>query len=88
MKVADVVRRHPVGAYLGLAFAISWGGSLLIGGPIALRGAALAAGDLWRMGGVVLAGPLLAGLAMSALADGRAGLRDMWARMRRWRVGA
>jgi uncharacterized protein len=34
-----------------------------------------------------LAGPALAGVVVTALADGREGLRDLGARVIRWRVG-
>ncbi len=37
--------------------------------------------------GAMLLGPALAGLGHIALLDGRAGLRDIWERQRRWRVG-
>jgi uncharacterized protein len=37
---------------------------------------------------VALAGPCLAGILMTVLTDGRAGLRELLARWRRWRVGA
>jgi membrane protease YdiL (CAAX protease family) len=34
-----------------------------------------------------LAGPALAAVVVTALVDGRAGLRELWARVTRWRVG-
>jgi len=87
MKIRDYVRHHPVGVYFWAAFIISWAGSLLTEGPTFLRGDAVELQDLLVIGIVVLAGPCLAGLAMSYLVDGRAGLRDLFSRMVRWRVG-
>ena len=34
-----------------------------------------------------LSGPSVAGILLIALVDGRAGFRDLWSRVRRWRVG-
>ena len=92
MKIRDSAGRHPVVAYFALAFAIAWGGSLITAGPLFLSGAAIEleadALQLLGIGLSVLAGPLLAGLAMTALVDGRAGLRRLASGAVRWRVGA
>ena len=87
MKIKDYVKRHPVGVYFCSAFVISWVGSLLTGGPIFLRGESVELKDLLPMGIVMVAGPCLAGLAMSYLVDGRPGLQHLFSRMVRWRVG-
>lgn len=74
--------------YFVLAFAISWGGLLAIGG---LEGLSV---DTWQsdpmlplMVAAMLAGPSAAGIGMTALVSGRAGLRELLARLLRWRVG-
>lgn len=85
-KVRHHVRRHPVGTYFCAAFAISWVGSLLVGGPIFLRGESLELEGLLVVGMLVLAGPLVAGLAMTYLVSGRPGLRELASRMARWQV--
>lgn len=87
IKLRDDVRRYSARVYFCLAFAISWGGSLLIGGPGFVRGEIIAPNDLWAMGAAVFVGPLLTGLAMSYVGDGRSGLRDLYARMTRWHIG-
>ena len=74
IKIKACARRHPVGIYFVFAFAISWIGVLLIGGPIFMRGESVKPKDLWLMGPAVLAGPCLSGLAMSCLVDGRPGV--------------
>lgn len=84
------IKRHAVLTFFVLAFAISWVGILLvIGGPGAFPGTSeqverrfLYVMMAW------LAGPSLASIVMTALVDGKAGLRDLLTRMTKWRVGA
>lgn len=82
-------RRHPVGLYLTLAFSISWLGSLLAWGAASMRGspAGQAEGEVLTIALAMLAGPSVAGVAMTGLVEGRRGLRELFARMTRWRVG-
>lgn len=83
------IGRHPVVCYYLGAFAISWGGTLIaIGGPChLLQGEATA-----RVGAVVIMttvlGPAASAVAMTAALGGKAGLRDLAARLLRWRVDA
>jgi hypothetical protein len=69
-----ITRRHPIAGYLLLTYAISWGGTAVVA---------------WRLDFAfstpesampvfvpVLLGPPLAGIVMTALVNGRAGLRD------------
>jgi len=84
------IRNHPLPAYFVLAFAISWGSVLwVVGGPGGMPGAP----DQFErlIGSVVMAmllGPSVAGLAMTGVMGGRAGFRDLLARLRHWRVDA
>lgn len=87
MKISSSIRRHPLFSYFFLAYLISWGGSFAIAGPKFLRGQELGPEDWMSMGPLVLAGPFLAGLGMTCLVDGKRGLRELFSRMRKWRVG-
>lgn len=87
MNVKSLVQRYPVSSYFVLAYLISWGGSFAIGGPKFLRGEPLEFEDAMRMGPLMLAGPFIAGIAMTYLVDGTTGLRDLFSRMLKWRVG-
>lgn len=83
------IRRHPVPIYFALVFAISWGAVLLIVGP----GGFPPSWERFERLGVllyigILAGPCLASILLTGLIDGRAGLRELLARLCRWRVGA
>jgi membrane protease YdiL (CAAX protease family) len=89
--VADLrafVRRHPAGSYFILTFAISWGGFFLVGG----RG--FFAGTNWQDDPLfvfavtaLLIGPPVAGVVLTSLVKGRAGFRELAARLLKWRVG-
>jgi membrane protease YdiL (CAAX protease family) len=87
--ITAFIKRHPVPVYYALTFAISWGGLLGFGG---LEGIS---GTNWQSDPrlpflvvAMLAGPSLAGLLLTGLVAGRAGYRDLLARLLRWRVGA
>lgn len=84
------IERHPLPTYFALAFAISWGAVLLvIGGSGGIPGTTEQTGRLLPL--VVLAmlvGPSVAGILLTGLVYGRAGLRDLLSRLLGWRVGA
>jgi len=87
MKFRRLVQRYPISSYFILAYLISWGGSFAIGGPKFLRGEPLNAEDALNMGLPMLAGPFIAGILLTGLVDGKAGLRNLFSRMLKWRVG-
>ena len=86
--VQAFVTRHPVLAYFALAFAVSWAGGLFVLGP---GGIPTTIEHLMTLGPAMyvamLAGPSVAGLLMTSLVSGRAGLREVLARLLTWRVG-
>ncbi len=69
------IRRHPLASYFLLAIATSWAYWI----PLALSG-----GDGSHMLGLI--GPAVAGMVVTAIVDGRAGMRDLSARIARWKV--
>ena len=87
-SIKAFVTRHPVLTYYALTFAISWGGILIVVGPGGIPGKPdefqrLLPGLLLAM----LAGPSTAGILLTGLVSGRAGLRELLSRLIRWRVG-
>ena len=86
--IRAMVRAHPVLTYYVVTFAISWGGVLLVVGP---GGAPTDKETLARLLpwaiGLMIAGPLVAGLLVTGLVDGRAGYREVASRLVTWRVG-
>jgi uncharacterized protein len=88
MNSKALIQRHPVGSYFGLAFTIAWAGSFLAVGPKFIRGETMQFSDEILIFLVMLAGPSLAGITLAGIVDGSSGLRDLFSRMCRWRVGA
>jgi len=85
------IKRHPVLSYFALTFAISWGGMLIaVGvGP----GGFSATPEQFQTVvpyavPAMVVGPSVAGLLLTGLLYGRAGLREFRSRLLRWRVGA
>jgi membrane protease YdiL (CAAX protease family) len=68
-------RRHPLGAFYAVTFLVSWGYWV----PDAISG-----GHRSHTPGLL--GPMVAAFVVTGLVEGAAGLRDLLARMGRWRV--
>lgn len=82
------IKNHAVLTYYGVVFTISWGGLLILAGPGGIPGTQAQVEALFPFMLVVLfAGPSIAGPLVTALVDGRVGLRDLGARLLRWQVG-
>ena len=77
--IKALIKSHPLLSYFALTFAISWGGMLLV---IAVGGSGGVPMLAW------VAGPPIAGIFLTGLLHGRPGFRDLFIKMRRWRVGA
>ncbi len=88
MNISALLKRYPVLSYFLLTFTISWGAILIL---IALNGMpttveeAQAQLPVAIMG--MLLGPAFSGLLLIGLVNGRAGYRDLWSRLCKWRVG-
>src|SRR5215204_7450967 len=85
------IKNHPVLSYYALAFAISCGGILIaVGvGP----GGFSATPQQFQMAvpfalPAMLLGPPIAGILLTGLLYGRAGLHEFRSRLLKWRVGA
>jgi len=89
MSISALIKRHPVWAYFTLTFIISWGCVIILSAPYGMPTTSEQFENLWAT--VVLPyflGPCLAGILLTGLVYGRAGLRELLSRLLRWRVGA
>jgi membrane protease YdiL (CAAX protease family) len=84
------IKRHPVLTYYALTFALSWGVILIVvGGPGGIPGTSSQIARLVRpVTAALFIGPAVAGLLLTGLVDGRAGFRELFSRLLKWRVGA
>jgi membrane protease YdiL (CAAX protease family) len=81
------IERQATLAYFVLTFAITWGCMALAIGP---GGFPITAEQFETAGPLVytamLVGPSLAGILLTGLVHGKAGLRELWSRLIKWRV--
>lgn len=87
MNIKTFIQRHPIVSYFAMAYLISWIGAFLVVAPKLIQGEAIPRLDGLLMFPVMLLGPSIAGITMTAITDGKSGLRDMFSRMGKWRVG-
>jgi len=81
--------RRELRAYFALAFGIAWTSVLLLATTTGLPAPANAPpGNRLLVFGAMLAGPSMAGLGLTALFEGRQGLRALAQRLGHWRIGA
>ena len=86
MAIKPFLVRHALVLYFVMAYSITWLLlPALVGGAV-VAGQALVFADIVFMFVAMLAGPSTAGLVMTAVVGGRAGLGELWMRCRRWQV--
>lgn len=87
MQFKAFVQRHALLLYFVIAFAFSWGASLITLGPKFLRGEPLLRTDaLPALIGMML-GPSVGGILLTWIIEGGVGLKALFARMGKWNVG-
>jgi membrane protease YdiL (CAAX protease family) len=84
------IKSHPLLSFYAIAFAVSWGGLIMVvGGPSEILGTPELLGTRFALVMLAwLAGPSVASILLTGLVHGRAGFRDLFARITRRRVGA
>jgi len=86
MGVENFIKKHSLVTYFVLAFLISWIGVYAVAGQKFWSGAVIEFGDLGLMAFAMLNGPFFAGLLMTYFVYGKNGIRDLFARMRKYKV--
>ncbi len=81
-----LLARHPLIFYFLIAFAFSW--LMFLSGPLTYYGVLNTSPSVLGLLGITgLLGPILSGFVMTAVTEGRAGIRRWLRRIVRWRVG-
>ena len=80
--MVGAIRRSPLASFVGLAYAVSWAWMF----PFVAAGDVVRKGVGWPTHFPALLGPAVAAFVVTALVWGRAGVRDLLARMARWRM--
>lgn len=82
------ITKQAVATYFALTFAISWGGVVAVAGPKIPATSEEFERLLPIVVVMMLAGPSVAGILLTGLIYGKAGLRELRSRLLKWRVGA
>jgi membrane protease YdiL (CAAX protease family) len=86
IKLKNLIERHSLASYFVLAYTIAWGGMLAAVGPGGLAPAPTRAMQAVLLVFVaMLLGPSVASLTLTAVLEGKAGLKALFSRWRRWR---
>jgi membrane protease YdiL (CAAX protease family) len=86
VNIKSFIQRHSIATYFVLAYGISWSCILVVAALKGFRPDAIELQDGILMFLAMLVGPSLAGITMTAVLEGRSGLRSLVSRMGRWRV--
>ena len=90
-RTASLVARHPLVSYFVLAYGITWGSILVFLASRGFQFTSLHVQDTSILFVIIFSGMLLgpstSSLILTAVLDGRNGLRELWLRIKRWQVG-
>jgi uncharacterized protein len=87
MSLKNFVERHPALSYFTLVYLITWGSILLIAQVLNSSGEMHPTARTAFVSLPLLIAPGLVGITLTALLEGKAGIRAMYSRMTHWRVG-
>lgn len=88
MSLKQLIERYPLLTYFGLTYGLAWGGILLIVWTFTSSADDASTARVAIVGLPMLLAPGLAGIALTAVIEGRAGLRALGSRLGHWRVPA
>ena len=86
MNTSQTVKRFPVASYFIITFGISWLGAFLLIAPQFLHGKTIPRASGLLMFPIMLFGPVSAGIILTFVVGKKAGLRNLFSRMRKWKI--
>src|SRR5215207_2591162 len=87
MHLKNFVERHPVLSYFTFVYLLTWGAILLIVQALSSSGDTDPTLRTAIVSLPLLIAPGLVGIPLTALIEGKAGIRAMFSRMTHWRAG-
>ena len=81
-----ILHRYALLLYFVVAYAIAWGGSLLIAATKGFETSAIGITEIGFMFLFMLAGPSLSSVLLTAYFEGRSGLGQLFTRLKSWRL--
>jgi len=86
-NISNFIRSHQLLSFFVGAYSISWGVILVVAGSKGFRPDRLQLTDVMLMFSAMLIGPSLAGILLTAVVDGKNGLRSLFLQVGHWHVG-
>lgn len=87
MKIKAFVNRSPNAIYFVATFFISWFLALMVVAPKWLNGNPIDKMDSLKIFPLMLLGPFITGIGLTGILHGKSGVKNLYARMGRWRIG-
>jgi membrane protease YdiL (CAAX protease family) len=87
MNLRARLEQHSLVTFFVLAYSIAWGGILLLLASKNFRLDTIQTSDTLVMFLLMVLGPSVSGIVLTGWLGGRQGLRELWSRQTRWRVG-
>jgi uncharacterized protein len=86
MKIKSFVQSNSIAIYFTFAYLITWGGILLAMAGTGFKGE-VGMGTFALIFLAMFASPCLTSLTLTSILEGKEGIRELFSRMKRWRVG-
>jgi membrane protease YdiL (CAAX protease family) len=87
LNLGNVAKRHPLAVYFVATFSVSWTLAFLVVAQYLIRAQQIPYFSGIIMFPAMLVGPFATGIIMTSIVDGRDGRKELFARIRRWRIG-
>ncbi|HEY2581245.1 MAG TPA: CPBP family intramembrane glutamic endopeptidase [Mucilaginibacter sp.] len=86
MSLKNIIQRQSATSYFITTFAISWLGAFILVASKVFGGLAIPKMDGVLMFPIMIIGPAAASIVLTALTEGKLGLRNLWSRMGKWKL--
>jgi membrane protease YdiL (CAAX protease family) len=86
MNLKKFIQRYPASCYFVITFTISWLGAFIVVAPKIISREPVPKMDGILMFPIMILGPAAASIILTAITEGKEGLRNLFSRMTKWKV--